>query len=379
MKSLILGIALLLFNNLQAQQVLLEKEFTDGRIEKAVPVSDGYLVLAHREREERIGNRIESYYQPYLLKLDGNFRRVWEKTWPEGTVSRIKDLKVAGNRIYLVGSHYPNNGKSCEGWLTQLNMNGHILSEKFYPYPRYHSVEGNWLEVLPNGDLIVMMRTYRNWGSMGTSWLLRLRPSGEKIWARHLGRHYKHCSLYNMIITADGAGLFTGHVIENETRWKQENSAGWMYKIDLNNPDRVYLDKVIDHDNKNNLGESIELENGDLWVLGRKQNHKGGKDACLYKYDASGNLLDMKSWSDPNSVIFRSFCWNPATERLQIVGYSKVHSGFDYWTPRFIEVDGEWSVMRDQNGERGAANTYITPFHNGEMMLVSSNKLQVVR
>lgn len=381
LKSLFLGLALVIYSVAQSQNVILEKHFPEGdQITKAFPVPDGYIVLGHRHRYEQINNRGYNWYAPFLVKLDGNMNQVWRKSWPEGRSARMKDLAIHGQYIYLLGIKYPVEDEGGQGWLIRLNSNGRVVSDKTYTYPSHRTVEGEWLEVLPNGQLIAMLRAYRNFGSYGHPWMMRLTPSGDKVWSRLFGKEYPLVGIRNMTLTSDGNALFTGHVYESTSRLRDENASGWIFKMDLKNPRNIYMEK-ISRDYRNLIfGEAIELQNGNIWVLGLKKHPSGkSRQACIFEYDSQGNLINSKAWSDPKSMIFSSFCWNAADQSIYIVGTRDLYGLGHKGKPCFIQLDGEWQPIRDRTGERGARNLQVIPFNNGEMMLVSWKGIQIVR
>ncbi|HHB77981.1 MAG TPA: gliding motility-associated C-terminal domain-containing protein [Saprospiraceae bacterium] len=153
------------------------------------------------------GNKTATHYGSndyWLVKLDASGHKVWDKSFGGSGDERAYygSLKIASDGNLLVGGSSSSgaggmksggNYGGMDYWILKIDQNGHLLWEKTYGGVEEDQAQ----EILEarNGDILVGGGTRSPIGGSKTTpfyglidyWLMRLDPSGNKIWEKSFG------------------------------------------------------------------------------------------------------------------------------------------------------------------------------------------------
>jgi|GEM_PF-3913842 len=363
-----------------AQQILLEKRFPDAWITDALATDDGYIVLGHREREWRVGNVIEHAHTPFLAKLDGDMRSVWEYKFPEGPFRAFRSLEAVENGFLVMGAdHHGTYRKRGAAWLAQVNQQGQLTWEKHFPVDGYNSSEGIWVKQLPGGELLAMTRAFRNYNSLGNLRMLRLNKKGELTQSQWVGMDKYYVGLPGVQLNDDGSVLMMGFAYDTKASFQASNARGWVYQIHPDHPKVALLDKLYTNYKDLILSNAMPLADGGWWIVGHARGPKNGKKSgVLLHLAANGHLVEGHTWEQDHGLVARDLIYDFERDRILIAGWSATaRSATDFHTHIF-EVDQNFDDSEHNIGDKGRF-TKLIPFSSGEMLAVSTNGVHLMR
>lgn len=354
------------------QQRIYENVF---RLTKVLTLDDGYLILGHREREENINNNIERHYEPFLTKLDRGLQTVWETRFPESELRTFNHLVAANGGYYLNGNHHPMGSQKCQAKLVKVSSSGDIEFEKHFSYPGYHSVEGFQMLPLPGGDLIVCNRKYRNYGSLGLTWILRVTPEGEQVWEKNFGTNYNFAGPNQFKLSSQGKVHFFGFCYLTKGDFDRSNASGWICAFNPDNPNEIYTDKGLSNRTNYILKGGIELADGGWWLLGNATDmEKKAKIGVLEAFNFNWQVTRSQEFSQPNGLRFEAFCWDGQSSQLKLAGYTGNHPS---WKGILLNVNLDWVTVGTREGDQGIHLQVESP-GNGELVLVHDNQINLL-
>ena len=376
MKNYWFLIALCLFTPLeyQAQEIFLEKTFSGAWINDAKVMNDGYVVLGHRETEWIEDQRVKRFHTPFVVKLDGNMQVVWEEELPQAKFRHFKSIEIADDGFFLIGTDR-RRGKG-RAWLLKLDPNGNQVWEKHFHYQDYNSTEGKWLKRLPDGDLLVMTRTYRNFNSYGKQWLHRVDAGGKVVWSRIMGQGQYYSGLHAAMVNQDGTVLLTGFGYKTQAQFRSESASGWAYLLDPDHPNTPIFDRLYSQLPNLVLNNAVKGDNGGWWVSGYSKKMGEASTGVLLNLNQNGYKTDHQQWR-LNEGFAGVDIWNDKESgRLRIVGYSG-RSSSDHVT-LLCEFNNDMSLRQHHIGKKGRY-TKVIPFAGGEALVVSTLGIHVMR
>ena len=228
-------------------------------------------------------------------------------------------------------------------FLIKADKSGNILWQKNYGGARED--EGYSVEETADGGYIVAGRT-RSYGSgMYDVWLMKVDPSGEKIWDKAFGGALDD-EASSIKQTIDGGFIIAG----NTKSFGSGMYDVWLLKIDQFGG-KIW-DKTIGG-SRDDMGDSIqETRDGGFVVAGTTGSWgNGDSDALLIKIDSNGNEQWKKTFGGPRS---ERNPWSRGWSVQQTAdgGFAMLGStnsfgsgGYDIW---FIKTDANGDKIADK-------------------------------
>ena len=359
---------------LSAQEILLEKKYTDSYLKKGLPLEDGYAIVGNNFYDKVSGGKNYREYEPFLARFDANMELVWQKNFARHSHTDLEDVLQVEDGFFVLGAEH---GKTK---LIKLDLNGQQLWERSYPYPAYNATEGTWLKALPDGDLLMMGRAFRRDNSFGQPWLQRLNPEGKPIWER-IFRDDALCGLNNPLLTDHNSVVMTGSAWPESRDLQEEVSEGWMVELDLDDPQNELKNKRFTKWRSQSLSQAIALDNGHYWVAGWYNEHAKPnvrRTGVLMELDADLNLLHSKTFGEDRHGYFFQMLWNPEDQRIYLFGLSFLNSDKTKAHRHLVSLNPDWTGVKQEFGEPDQRYRSVAFFETGELLAVGMREAQVI-
>jgi FHA domain len=145
-----------------------------------LPLADGgFLVAGTTERTDRAGAPAGS---GRITRLDGNGNKLWDKLIGRGKMETINAVAPAGTDGYvLAGSIVAKSGASENAWLVKIDGDGKIVWERSFGGDGADRL--NDLKALKDGGFIAVGTTASNGAGKSDLWVLRLDSDGQHVTA----------------------------------------------------------------------------------------------------------------------------------------------------------------------------------------------------
>jgi len=226
----------------------------------------------------------------YIIKLDKNLNKVWEKTYGD------KDHSEKANSIceisdggYIVAGETPyfSHGGS-DFYIIKLDKNGNKVWEKRFGEKNYDDVASS-IQQTPDGGFIVVGWT-ESYGLGETDvYVIKLDGKGNKIWEKtYGGKGHDFASSFQL--TSDGGCIIAG----DSNSFGSGDSDFYIIKLDKNG-DKIW-ERVFGDKEHFEIATSIqETSDGGYIVAGYKKPFSGGySDIYIIKLDHNGNIYEEK-------------------------------------------------------------------------------------
>ncbi|HQN29537.1 MAG TPA: immunoglobulin domain-containing protein [Methanothrix soehngenii] len=255
--------------------------------------------------------------------------------------------------------------------MIKADKSGNILWQKNYGGARED--EGYSVEETADGGYIVAGRT-RSYGSgMYDVWLMKVDPSGEKIWDKAFGGALDD-EASSIKQTIDGGFIIAG----NTKSFGSGMYDVWLLKIDQFGG-KIW-DKTIGG-SRDDMGDSIqETRDGGFVVAGTTGSWgNGDSDALLIKIDSNGNEQWKKTFGGPRS---ERNPWSRGWSVQQTAdgGFAMLGStnsvgsgGYDIW---FIKTDANGDKIADKvyGGAYDEEGGSLVKTREGHHILIGSTR-----
>lgn len=148
----------------------------------------------------------------YLLKLDNNGDKEWERTVGEGYSDGARSLKITSDGEYIVAgytSYYGNEPNQRDAWLIKFDSNGNIMWDSNF--------DGGGDDIafsvveLQDGGYVITGKTALNNGQEAVL-LLKTDSDGNEEWKKVFNEGTSSTGL--SIDTVDGTGYIIGGVVD---------------------------------------------------------------------------------------------------------------------------------------------------------------------
>jgi Caspase domain len=246
-----------------------------------------------------------------IQTLDGYFAIAGSSSMP-GSKSKAKQRYFGGK----------------DAWLLILDENG--VTKREIILGGKEDDEFRAVFSLPNGDFIVL-------GNTGPkhAWLLRLAPTGTKIWERKIQSQRLNTQALSAIMTHNDRIYISGAATEGDLRKL------WLAAYDLNG--EVVLDKTFPAAEAIEGQQIVELDQNHLGIAGYVVDPKERENGIFCKIDHNGNQVDYQSIGGREDDRF--FGLKPmANKQVALIGRSK---SFERGSRR----DKVFMVLLDEKGK----------------------------
>lgn len=229
----------------------------------------------------------------------------WLRTFPEKKSTIISHVAVSPHGEVIIGGKcLPSltNNKTDYPWLIKLDRNGRRLWEKSFSFS---NVPIDCLAVLPNGNVILAGTRSSHPFRAGTVGVVTLDPKGGHVRTKYYGNSNYYIGsqktyAFSILPLPLGGFLLAGATL-SEARPPLD---AWLTKISPQGDriwDRVYGDRFYDE------FHSIHLtRDGSFLVCGMSKSDKSSeKDLWLLKLTADGDMLWEKTIKAPSGCEFQ--------------------------------------------------------------------------
>lgn len=365
---------------LPAQEAIQTRKFTDiDKLVNAIPVEEGYLILAIRANEIRTGGSIKMDYVPFYAMLDANLETVWERELDHSPHHNVVKLLAANDGYYILGEEHRNgdpNQNSAR--LIRISKSGDIEFNKYYKYPGFYGTEAWDMDLFPNGDLLLHLHSLRTYSSLEEAWLLRVSPKGEVKWKVEPGKGIYHT--YGMAaVLANNTVAYVGGVNISAANVKTGTCEAYAYIFDADKPSKVLAKRRYTDFPFGSFRKILPMDNGGFKFIATAETPD---DRKLYlvagEMDANYKIVKQKdifapfdNWLSPGGMT-----WDPGKKEMVVVGTmgDKKYFVYEYT----LRLTPDLRIVAENVGGQGSLR-HITPLPDGTFLVSTADKLMITQ
>ena len=257
----------------------------------------------------------------FVIKLDRDGNVLWKKTfggsnWDVGqsiTTSPDGGILITGETYSNDGDFKGMNKGEDDIFVVKLDKDGNLLWKK--TFGGSDRDVGHSITTTSDGGVLITGYTQSNDGDFegmnkGGSediFVMKLDKDGNLLWKKTFGGSGDDKG-YSITTTSDGGILITGKTSSNDGDLKGKNKGGGdIFVMKLDREGKVLWKKTFDG-SLDELGYSINTEDGGVLITGRTESNdgdfkgmnKGEDDIFVVKLDKDGNLLWKKTFGGSN-------------------------------------------------------------------------------
>lgn len=278
----------------------------------------------------------------WILKIDATGNKLWDKTLGSNYNDWLVEIQQTPDGGFIVGgtsNSQANSFKSennrgifptCDFWILKLDANGNKIWDKTIG----GSEEEQFIGLKQTSDGGFVLAGQSNSGISGDKsqatngnsdyWLVKLDAAGNKVWDKAFGG-LGHDYLYNFNQTNDNGFVLVGSSSSGISGTKSQPSIGghdfWIVKVNANGTkiwDKTYGGLANDE-----AGAVQQTAKGEFIVGGSSESYKSGDkseegrgdyDFWIVKLDANGNKLADKTIGGTNHDKLVALKINPKEE-----------------------------------------------------------------
>lgn len=317
------------------QLALRELSIDDRKVRDVYADDEGYLVMALAERKAPGESLYGNMYTTSLMRLGHDLTTVWDVSWPETIMPEFKAIATGVDRCYIAGSHFDPNTKKSVGVLTKLDAHGQFLDSKEYAIAGFHSTEISSLKPLGNGELLLIMNVYHNYGSAGLPCLVRVDDSGKILWQRILESAVAYAFISQTLMLQDGGLLVACQVMPTREDLRNSKSVYSLSRVNPGTGQVLWTRRIPE---LQGLQQLLQEPEGSLVAF-------CCRDGVNMR---SGQIVRLRTDGTMPQVLFRGEEGEGLVERVAVVGTDPkgVYSGVEFLNRghyRFMKMrtDGE--------------------------------------
>jgi len=258
-------------------------KYNDGAYSIQQTTDGGYIVAGYTTSFGAGG------YDVYILKLDKDGNKVWEKTYGGEDEDVAWSIQQTTDGGYIVAGKTDSFGSGdFDIYILKLDKDGNRVWGK--TYGGEGDDEAYSIQQTTDGGYIVAGETE----SFGADWsdvyILKLDKDGNKIWEKTYGEEYDE-KAYSIQQTTDGGYIVAG--------WTESFGAGrydvYILKLDKNG-NKVW-EKTYGGSRRDEARFIQQTTDGGYIVAGYTESFGAGKyDAYILKLDKNGNRVWEKTY-----------------------------------------------------------------------------------
>ncbi|WP_197464065.1 T9SS type A sorting domain-containing protein [Rufibacter sp. DG15C] len=313
-------------------------------------------VASHYRSEDAKGSR-----DYWVLKLDGNGNKEWDRTLGGSNIDDFKTLALAPDGGYLVGgvSWSGVSGDKTSGlrggvdyWVVKLDNKGKTVWDK--TFGGAGSDEPGSITPIPGGGYLLggssasnvggeKSEPVKGWRGMSDFWIVKIDEDGNRIWDRTIGGTGSDF-FASLRLLPSGEMLLGGTSNSLKGEDKSEDSPGnyqngepgndyWVIKLSANG-DKLW-DKTIAGDNSDNLISLDLTADGGILLSGRSYSgasfdkmelNRGDFDYWVVQLNPQGVKMWEKAFGGPKKDFATAALVTPDGGFL-VGGYSNSSKG----------------------------------------------------
>ncbi|MCC6690141.1 MAG: T9SS type A sorting domain-containing protein [Bacteroidia bacterium] len=232
-------------------------------------------------------NVVGNGYDIYLLKIDRNGNKLWDKTYGGSDWDFAYSVHQTSDGGYIVAGGTYSYGKGNEDfYLIKTDLNGDTLWTK--TYGGTDDDEAHSVRITSDGGYLLAGETKSFSDSNGDAYIIKTNSTGDTLWTKTYGGS-KEDLANDIIESTNGNYIFCGRT------YSYSNTEANFYLMRLqNNGVKIWeqtgyiKDSIYD-----SLEGIVELKNGNIASIGISYSWGGGQDdGFLLITDALGNYID---------------------------------------------------------------------------------------
>ena len=275
-----------------------------------IQIKDGGFIIAGGT--ESFGN---GGYDAYLIKIDKKGNKIWEKTFGGKYNDILFSIVNSGDGGFIVAGGTESFGnRDYDAYLIKLDKNGNKIWEK-----TFGGKDNDMAFSIVNssdGGFIVVGGTFSFGKGEEDLYLIKIDKNGNKIWEKTFGGKEDEMAL-SIVKSLDGGFIVAGYT-KSFGHGKKDT---YLIKIDKNGNkiwEKTFGGKDLDWANK-----IIKSKGGGLIVAGETWSFGHGKgDAYLIKIDKNGNKIWQKTFGGKKSDEAIAIS-QIADSKYIVIGYTK--------------------------------------------------------
>ncbi len=251
----------------------------DGATDLQV-LSDGSLLVSGETQSYGAGEA-----DVYVLKLDKDGNKIWDKTFGGRHDDWANALKVLDDgSIVIAGLTYSYGVGGGDVYVLKLDENGNKVWGKTFGGSQID--EANALQVLEDGSIVVAGYTGSYGARESDIYVLKLDRDGNKIWEKTLGGGNLGRANALQILPDDNI-IVVGMTISFKPEWGDEYPFVYVLRIDRDG-DKIW-DKTFGGRTLNEATSLKVLDDGSIVIAGIKLSYKTrGLDVYVLKIKLQG-------------------------------------------------------------------------------------------
>ncbi|QMU27541.1 T9SS type A sorting domain-containing protein [Adhaeribacter radiodurans] len=286
----------------------------DDNLTVILPTPEGGYLLGGNSQSGKGGDKSENnkgkvgengkYTADFwVVKIDGEGNKVWDKTFGGGYEDRLYSIIVTPNGNYLIGGESViDSDQFSKYWIVKITPQGEQLWNKSYIYDVYNKLTS--LITTPDGGYLLV-------GSSGQErfsyWIIKTDAEGNQLWDKfYRGEGVHSCTFcdtnesfpIDVLPIANGNYLVAGYSYSDKGDDRTEGNRGgqdyWLLEIDENG--KKVADKIFGGGSSDFLTTLLALPNGGYLLGGnsysnagneKSENSKGNQDFWLVQTQLS--------------------------------------------------------------------------------------------
>jgi len=288
-----------------------------------IKTEEGYVIVGFSNSTKSV----EYDYDIYLLKIDENGNKEWEKTYGDNGVEEGNSILQTDEGNYIItGSTGSYGNPEGDLWLLEVKNDGEIVLNQTYGGTGLD--EGRCI-IQANDGYLIAGKT-KSYSENYAAWILKTSKTGEQIW--NYTYESGNNNLFNNLIQTDDGFIMVGHALEknenDEDKWN-----GYIVKTDKKGIEQWA--RILKEGK--DTGISCVEETDDGYILLGYIGKYGEDDLLIEKIDKYGNRVWMETiggnYSDGGVWIDRGI-----KDNYFVTGYTDLKgTGFtDLWIMRLL-------------------------------------------
>ncbi|ACK42564.1 lipoprotein [Dictyoglomus turgidum] len=217
----------------------------------------------------------------YIIKLDSNGNKVWEKTYGGSDDDWASSIQQTSDGGYIVaGGTYSFGAGSADFYIIKLDSNGDKVWEKTYGGSSWDRASS--IQQTTDGGYIVAGYTNSFGAGNGDFYIIKLDSNGDKVWEKTYGGS-SYDEAYSIQQTSDGGYIVAGYTESFGAGY----SDFYIIKLDSNG-DKVW-EKTYGGSNDDEASSIQQTTDGGYIVAGGTYSFGAGGDFYIIKTDSEGN------------------------------------------------------------------------------------------
>ncbi|MEO0286250.1 MAG: hypothetical protein ABIM31_05520 [candidate division WOR-3 bacterium] len=226
----------------------------------------------------------------YLLKIDENGNKVWERTYGGSDYDKAYSICPASGGGYVVAGYTGSYVTGHDVYLLKIDENGNKVWERTYGGSNYDGA--NSISPAPGGGYVVAGYTYSYGAGESDVYLLKIDESGNKVWERTYGGS-NYDEAYSICPASGG-----GYVVAGFT-WSYGAGYYDVYLLKIDESGNKVWERTYGGGNWDYAYSICPASGGGYVVAGYTLSYGSGEaDVYLIKIDENGYAPPIEGKAD---------------------------------------------------------------------------------